>query len=155
MDAFLALHRRTLADPCLVVCLDDAGRPPLQAVVSEGALFRQHHLPTGPALVERLRWAGVDLPSVDRAPPTDARAAMVAGFRAVAFAGGGAAATPPAVARAAEVVETLVRWYGHDLHRVAGDRSALEAIAHPPVAAPVPASAEAAAVAPEVKGRAS
>ena len=33
MDAFLALHRETLGAPVFVIALDDAGRPPLQAVV--------------------------------------------------------------------------------------------------------------------------
>lgn len=137
MDAFLALHEQSLASPCLVIALDDAGRPPLQAVVTEGPLVKQEHRPTGPALVERLRWAGVALASVDRAMPTDARAAMLRGYRSLAFSGGGSAASPAAVARAAEMIEVITRWYGHDVHQVAGDRDALTAIAEAIQATPV------------------
>lgn len=136
MDAFLALHRRTLQSPCLVVVLDDAGRPPLRAVGSEGSLYPQHPRPTGPALVERLRWAGVDVPFVDRPSPTDARTAMLRGFRSVALTGGSGPADPTAVARAADVVETMLRWYEGDLHRVADDRSTVEAFARAPPPAP-------------------
>jgi hypothetical protein len=129
MDAFLALHEKTLTSPCLVIALDDAGRAPLNAVISEGSLYPQDHRPTGPALVERLRWAGVDLDSVDRASPTDARVALLRGYRSLAFSGGSTGASPQAVARAAQIVEVVSRWYGHDVRRVEGDRDALTAIA--------------------------
>lgn len=129
MDAFLALHARSLPDPCLVVALDDPTRPPLHAVVSEGPLFAQHHRPTGPALVERLRWAGVHVPAVDRGVATDARAALIRGYRAVAFSGEDGAPSPEAAEQVADVLENLVRWYGEDLVRVADVRPSLRELA--------------------------
>jgi hypothetical protein len=125
---FLALHDN-LAGPVLVLSLDDPGRTPLQAVVAEGPLVRVRHRWTGPALVERLRWAGVVIPEVRRRNVTDAWAAYNAGYRAVALAGGPGAGTAEAAGRAADVAETIVRWYSEDVARVADDRSSLEELA--------------------------
>jgi hypothetical protein len=129
IQAFLTLHAKSLPDPCLVVALDDPANPPLSAVVSEGSLWAQHQLPTGPALVERMRWTGLVIPPLDRAGATDARAALEMGFRALAFSGGEGKPTPEAAERVADVLETLVRWYAEDLARVAGTRPALEELA--------------------------
>jgi hypothetical protein len=118
MTAFLQLRGERMPRPVLVLSLDDAGRPPLSAAVTEGPLWAQVHRPTGPALVERLRWAGVRIPEVDRADPTDARAAMILGYRALALTGGSGEATPESVLRAADVIETLLRWHREDLARV-------------------------------------
>ncbi len=129
MTAFLALHERTLPAPTLVIALDHPANTPLQATVAEGALLAQHHRPTGPALVERLRWAGVFVPPVDHGGATDARAALVAGFRAVALVGGDGEPSAESVERVADVTEHLVRWYAEDLARVADVRPALEDLA--------------------------
>lgn len=129
MDAFLDLHRDSLRDPVLVVALDAPARSPLHAVVSEGPVFVQPHRATGPALVERLRWAGLDLPEIRLFGATDARAAQVRGTRSLALTGGDGQANPAAGERAADLVEVLVRWYADDVGQVAGDRPRLEALA--------------------------
>jgi hypothetical protein len=129
MHSFLTLHRDTLPEPCLVVAIDDPANPPLRAAVSEGLLLMQHHRPTGPALVERLRWAGVVVPPVDFAGVSDARAALVRGYRALALTGGDGPTNPEAVDRAVDVLENLVRLYGEDLARVAVVRPALQELA--------------------------
>jgi hypothetical protein len=131
MDAFLRLHKDALQAPALVISLDDPGRTPLRAVVAEGALIPQHHRPTGPALLERLRWAGVHLPEVDLPYATDARAAQLLGYRSVALSGGQGQSTVEAIERAADIVETVARWYGDDLAHMAVNRSALVALAEP------------------------
>lgn len=118
MHAFLAVHERRLVDPVLVVALDDPGRAPLGAVVSEGPLRPQHHRPTGPALVERLRWAGVRIPVVDTPGVTDARAATARGYRALALAGGRLVSTPASTAWAVDVLVALVDMYAGDLAQV-------------------------------------
>ncbi len=123
MRAFLRLRGERLQKPVLVISVVDAGRAPLSAVVTEGPLWPQHHRPTGPALVERLRWAGVRIPEADRAEPTDARAAMILGYRALAFAGGDGDPSPIHARRAAEIVETVVRWYRDDVARLADERA--------------------------------
>jgi hypothetical protein len=142
MHAFLTLHEKTLPEPCLVVALDAPARPPLRAVVSEGNLLAQHHRSTGPALVERLRWAGVPVPPFDRGGATDARAALVRGYRALALSGGDGTATPAAADRVADVLENLVRWYGEDLARVAVERPALQELARATEAARAKAMAK-------------
>ncbi|MBW2254682.1 MAG: hypothetical protein JRI25_08815 [Deltaproteobacteria bacterium] len=129
MHAFLTLHDKTLLEPCLVVALDAPARPPLRAAVSEGSLLAQHHRSTGPALVERLRWAAVSVPPIDRGGATDARAALVHGYRALALSGGDGIATPEAADQVADVLENIVRWYGEDLARVADVRPALQELA--------------------------
>ncbi|TNE92577.1 MAG: hypothetical protein EP330_01135 [Deltaproteobacteria bacterium] len=129
MRAFLELHHNTLPEPCLVLALDEPGSAPLQAAVSEGSLHAQHHRPTGPALVERLRWAGVRLPMVDRGGATDARMATLMGYRALAFVGGDSEPDVETSAHAADVLETLVRWYGQDLARVPEHREELADLA--------------------------
>ncbi len=129
MEAFLQLHQKTLVDPVLVISFDDPGRPPLQAAVAEGPLFPQHHRPTGPALVERLSWAGVMISPVDRVGISDARAALNQGYRAIGLVGGEGTASPEATRRAAEVAETMARWFGDDLARVADNRTALQELA--------------------------
>lgn len=118
MHAFLAVHERRLVDPVLVVATDDPGRAPLGAVVSEGPLWPQHHRPTGPALVERLRWAGVRIPVVDTPGVTDARAATARGYRALALAGGRLASTPASTAWAVDVLVALIDMYAADLAQV-------------------------------------
>jgi hypothetical protein len=129
MTAFLDLHKNTLADPVLVLSLRRPGRPPLRATQSEGTLFAQPHLPTGPALLERLGWAGVSVPVVDFGGASDARAATVRGFRAVGITGGGEPATPEQTEHAVEVVETAGQWFAADLATVAGDRAQLQDLA--------------------------
>ncbi|MCB9682309.1 MAG: hypothetical protein H6733_12655 [Alphaproteobacteria bacterium] len=117
--AFLTLRGERQPAPLLVISLEEAGRAPLAAALTEGPLWRQHHLPTGPALVERLQWAGVRVPTVDRAEASDARAAMLLGFRALSLVGGDGVPDPDHAARAADVVETVARWFAADLQRVA------------------------------------
>lgn len=119
MAAFLAMNGDRLREPVLVVALDDPGRAPLRAVVSEGTLLSRAHRPTGPALVERLRWCGEDIPSIDLPGETDARAAQFGGLRGLAFAGD--PDSPPDAAsarRATDVIERLARLYDEDLARV-------------------------------------
>lgn len=130
MEAFLRLRGRRMEEPVLVLSVRGASQAPLQAVVTEGPLWAQHHRPTGPALVERLRWAGVRVPEVDCADPSDARAAMLLGYRALAFIGGDGAASPAAARRAADIVEEVMRWYGNDLARLEHVRSDLAALAN-------------------------
>ncbi len=123
MRSFLELHGQHLPQPILVIALDDCGRTPLHAVVSEGQLFRQRHRPTGPAMVERLRWAGRPVPAVDLGGATDARQAMLMGYRGLALMGGEGESTPDGVRNAADVVESLVRMYAEDLARVEGHKT--------------------------------
>lgn len=118
MHAFLAVHRRRLVDPVLVVALDDPGRSPLGAVVSEGPLWPQHHRPTGPALIERLRWAGAKIPVVDTPNVTDARAAMLMGYRAIALAGGEEPSRAESTVWAVDVMDAMLDMYGNDLAQV-------------------------------------
>lgn len=118
MHAFLAMRRGRLKEPVLVLALDDPGRAPLRAVVSEGPLWAQHHRPTGPALVERLRWAGLELQQKDTAGITDARAAMLWGYRALGLSGGYGPTTAEDTLRAVEVTEAIARLYAEDLRRV-------------------------------------
>ena len=132
MAAFLAMHGKTLPDPVFVVALDDPGRGPVGGVVSEGSLFAQAHRPTGPALVERLRWAGVEIPIVDKAGETDARAALLAGYRAIALSGcPGAQPDVESALFAADVAERLVRWFDEDLARIEVDAPLLERFQRP------------------------
>lgn len=128
MHAFLEAHTGRLARPLLVVALDGAGAPPLQAVATEGPLIALRHRWTGPALIERLQWAGIQLPMVARPWASDGYAARVKGARAVTLGGGGGAVSPRSVADAADVVETVLRWYAVDVARVSDDRGALEAL---------------------------
>lgn len=129
MDAFLTLHRRTFQGPVLVVAVADVACAPLSAITAEGPLFTQSHRPTGPALVERLRWAGVQVPSIDYAGATDARAAFVLKYRALAFKGGEDKPSSEAAARAVDVLETISRWFADDLARVAVNRPTLKELA--------------------------
>jgi len=129
MRHFLSLHRKSLFSPTLVVSVDEPGRIPLMAVTSEGSIVQQDHRPTGPALVERLRWAGVHLSETRKYGATDARAALVAGYRALSLSGGSGEATVDSTTHAADVVETLVRWYAKDVAQVEGDRPELEKLA--------------------------
>lgn len=125
MKTFLTLRGHRLPQPVLVVSVDDVDRGPLRAAVTEGPLFAQTQRPTGPALVERLRWAGVRIPPVDRPQTSDSLVATVLGFRALALVGGDEPSAPSSVRAAADVIETLARWYGEDLARVAIARAAL------------------------------
>jgi hypothetical protein len=117
MHAFLAMRGARLKQPALVVALSEPGREGLRAVVSEGPLVAQDHRPTGPALVERLRWAGVDLPSVDSVDNTDARAATLWGYRSVAVRGSAGPATASGVERAVEITESIAWLFADDLRR--------------------------------------
>ncbi|MCB9676755.1 MAG: hypothetical protein H6737_16685 [Alphaproteobacteria bacterium] len=135
MAAFLAMHGQNLPQPVFVLALDDPGRPPVGGVVSEGVLFAQRHRPTGPALVERLRWAGVEIPAVDKAGVTDAHAAMLFGYRALALSGDEDSEPDPDTAlRACDVAERIVRWFDEDLARVADDAALLEPMKRRPEA---------------------
>lgn len=119
MAAFLAMNRGRMPEPVLVVALDDPGRPPIRAVVSEGSLLAQHHRPTGPALVERLRWSGVEIPSIDLAGETDARAALLADVRGLGIAGDPDSRPDPSTAlQASAIIERLARMYDQDLAEV-------------------------------------
>jgi len=118
MHAFLAMRGSRLHDPLLVIAVDEPGCGELGAVVSEGPLWPQHHRPTGPALVERLRWAGARIPAVDHNNVTDARAALLWGYRALALVGSDGDSTPESTAAAADVLESLARLYAEDLARV-------------------------------------
>lgn len=131
ITSFLQLRGQRLKRPVLVVAVVEPGRPTLSAVLTEGPLFPQHHRPTGPALIERMRWAGVRIPEVDRPEPTDARAAMILGFRGLALAGGEGTSTPESCRRAADVIEAALRWYREDLARVEGDRVSVAGLAEP------------------------
>jgi hypothetical protein len=132
MRAFLACHAPhgsnpsawSLRDPALVIGLHEPGRGSLAAVISEGPLRVEPHRPTGPALAERLRWAGVDLREGERPGATDANAATRHGLRALTLAGVGVP-TVENTHRAAEIAETLARWYADDLHQVEQQRVAL------------------------------
>lgn len=129
MSALLRLHKGSLRDPVLVVSLDDPASGPLGAVVSEGSLWPQHHRPTGPALVERLRWAGVLVPPVDLPRNTDARAALLSGYRALGIAGLGHDHRPELAHQAADMAETAARWFAEDLARVAHRTEGLQGLA--------------------------
>ncbi len=119
MGAFLGMRGQRLRGPVFVLALDEPGIAPLAAVVSEGPLYAQHHRPTGPAMIERLRWAGLDIRSTDTNRITDARAAMLWGYRAIGLAGGGEGQPTGAdTLRAVQVSEALTRLYAEDLHRV-------------------------------------
>ena len=134
--AFLSLRGHRLAKPVLVLSLNDVAHAPLQAAVTEGPLWPQHQLPTGPALVERLRWAGVRIPEVDDPEPSDARAAMILGYRALSLRGGAGEASVASARRAAQITETIIRWYAEDLARVASNRPAVEGWAEPQPTSP-------------------
>lgn len=129
MNHFLDLHRDSLQDPVLVLALDAPERSPLHAVVSEGPVFAQLHRATGPALVERLRWAGIDLPEVRLYGATDARAAKIRGYRSLALSGGDGPPSADAARRTADMVEVLVRWFAADVAEVDSDRSRLQGVA--------------------------
>ncbi|MFT4621615.1 MAG: hypothetical protein ACI8PZ_000267 [Myxococcota bacterium] len=118
MHAFLAMHRKRLVDPVLVVVLDDPGSPPFGAVRSEGALTPIRHRPTGPALIERLRWSGLAIPEVDRPEATDAHAATEWGYRALALSGADGTSDEETCSAAVDVVEAAIRMYGDDVARV-------------------------------------
>ena len=125
MEAYLDQHLAFLPKPVLVMALDEPGRPPLGAATSEGVLWAQHHRPTGPALVERMQWAGVNVLLVDKSGFTDARPALHRDLRALALCGGSGVATEQSIAYAADLAETVIRSYGADLAGVEGSREAL------------------------------
>lgn len=133
MGAFLGMRGARLPGPVFVLALDEPGIAPLSAVVSEGPLLAQHHRSTGPALVERLRWAGLDIRSVDTNRITDARAAMLWGYRALALAGGiDGQPTAEGTLRAVDVAEAICRLYAEDLHRVPDLHPRLQGLLPPP-----------------------
>lgn len=118
MHAFLAMRGDRLKGPVFVLALSDPGKAPLHAVVQEGALFSRHLRSTGPALVERLRWAGVDVPSIDFPGATDAGAANQWRVRSLALRGGRGRTSAADTLRAVEVADALCRLYVEDLHRI-------------------------------------
>lgn len=125
---FLDLHRNALVEPVFVLHLDRPARSPLMAVTAEGPVFAREHRATGPSLVERLRWAGVELPEIRLFDPTDARAVTVRGNRALALSGGDGEASLEAARNAADLVEVMVRWYAQDVAQVVGRKQQLEAM---------------------------
>lgn len=128
MHAFLAMRGDRPASPVFVLSLTDPGKQVLSATVTEGPLIKEPHRPTGPALVERLRWAGVDLPTTDAAVATDAWAATQRGYRALALVGGVSPTTPEDTLRAVEVAEALCHLYAQDVQRAPNIRTGVRAI---------------------------
>lgn len=115
MEAFLRRHRRSLVGPALVIGLDEPGAGALLAAVSEGALWPRQHRPTGPALMERLRWAGLDVAEVDLPRSTDAHQASLIGFRSLSLVGAGGESSPESESKVADVLKVLIEWYSVDL----------------------------------------
>ncbi len=136
MRAFLALRAHNLPGPLFVLSLNHVGRPVLKAAVSEGPLVPQHHRPTGPSLVERLSWAGLHLPRTDQGTPTDARAALNLGHRALSLVGGQEPSSISGMRYAVHVADLMLRWFGEDLRRVATERPVVESIEQPTVEEP-------------------
>lgn len=128
MDTFLRLRGERLPEPVFVVSMAGGGAPGLVANASEGPLWPQRQRPTGPSLVERLGWAGLQLPLVDQPQPTDGRAAMLLGYRALSFGAVESVSTPASIQHSADVVELVCRWFGEDLRRVGVDRGAVQAL---------------------------
>jgi uncharacterized membrane protein HdeD (DUF308 family) len=122
MHAFLDRRGEHMAKPTLVIGLEETLRAPLSATISEGSLWAQHHRSTGPALIERLRWAGVDVLMLDRPGSTNARAAMVRGYRALTICGGDGTPNPVQLDSAVDVAERVARWFGQDLVRSVSNR---------------------------------
>jgi hypothetical protein len=120
MHAFFAMRDDRMTDPVLVLSLDDPGKAPFGAVVSEGPVRPEHHRPTGPALIERLRWAGLQIPAIDQPEPTNARAALQWGIRALAISGSDGVGDPRTAARAIDIAEIAVRMFASDVAQVAG-----------------------------------
>ena len=120
-----------------VLTLADPGKRPLGATVAEGRLWSEPHRATGPAMVERLRWSGVDLPPVVAHTPTDARAATQRGYRALALLGGRESTTPEDTHWAVEVAEAICRLYAEDVQRMPELRPALRRLMRGEEAAPV------------------
>lgn len=124
MHAFLAMRGARLKGPALVIALSDPGRPALRAVTSEGPLVPVPHRPTGPALVERLRFAGLEVHASDTTASTDARAATLWGHRAIALRGVGARASAEDTLRAVDITEAIARLFAEDLQPEAERRPA-------------------------------
>jgi uncharacterized membrane protein HdeD (DUF308 family) len=122
LHAFLDRREEHIAKPALFIGLEEPSRAPLSATISEGSLWPQHHRSTGPALIERLRWAGVDVAMLDRPGSTNTRAAMVRGYRAITICGGDGKALAGQMESAAEVAERVARWFGQDLVRSVSNR---------------------------------
>ncbi|MFM2163096.1 MAG: hypothetical protein RLZZ383_2608, partial [Pseudomonadota bacterium] len=135
MAVFLSRRGDRLPRPLLVLTLDGVSRPPLAAALSEGPLWPQSHRATGPALVERLRWSGVQIASVDHPEPTDARPALLAGHRALALVGGRGPGTPEAAVSAVDRIEALLRLHAGDLARVSRPSSVPRTAPTPPLGA--------------------
>ena len=129
MESFLHLHGKHLKAPVFVIALERPGSMPLAALTAEGSLFEQPHRATGAGLVERLRWAGIDLPVHRYYGATDARKAQLMGYRALALRGGLGVASPEGVRRSVDIVEILVRWYAGDVAQFTTARPALEELA--------------------------
>ena len=124
IHAFLDRRAQHLQEPVLVIGLEEPSRRPLSATVSEGSLWAQHHRSTGPALIERLRWAGVEISMMDRAGASNARAAMARGYRAMTICGGDGEVDQVQIEAAADVAERVARWFEQDLLRSVNKRSA-------------------------------
>ena len=124
VHAFIDRREKNFKRPVLFIGLEEPSRVPLAATVSEGSLWAQHHRPTGPALIERLRWAGVKISMMDRPGATNSRAAMARGFRAMTICGGDGQEDLTQVEAAADVAERVARWFEEDLARsVSGKRT--------------------------------
>ena len=87
----------------------------LQAASSEGPIVSQNHRPTGPALVERLQWAGVRVPLTRSWKASNSREAMRRGYRALELFGAGETATLEDTRDAADHIERMMRWYAQDV----------------------------------------
>ena len=120
--SFLDLHAKTLCEPTLVISLKEPGGRPLVSNSSEGPIVSQYHRPTGPALIERLRWSGANIPQRRSWDISDAREALRRGYRAVSLSGGNTESTPESTLEAADYVETLMRWFAKDIVSVAVQR---------------------------------
>jgi len=127
MGAFLAMRKGNLVDPLFVLALDRPGCADVGAVVAEGPVMPVQHRPTGPAMVERLRWAGLEIDTVDRPYVTDARAARLWGYRALALSGSDGPSDPAVAARTVDIAESIVRLYAEDVDRVHMVRAEAEA----------------------------
>lgn len=132
MSAFLGRRGERLARPLFVLTLDGVSRPPLAAALTEGPLWPQSQRATGPALVERLRWSGLQIDALDHPEPTDARPALLAGYRALALVGGRGPGTPEAAESAVDRIEALIRLHAGDLARVIRPTSAPRTAPTPP-----------------------
>lgn len=127
MEAFIDLHQRSLADPALFIHVDHPDYRPLVAYTSCGSPFSVPMRATGPGLIERLRWAGLDILERSEPRPSNAYAATLAGHRALTIAGGNGPAPEGALDETCDIVEVLIRLFGQDAQVGAFKDQSLEA----------------------------